>query len=144
LEGVNPPPICQAILLCDDVTREDATSKTTVSGIFDTFYVPSFPGTTVPCKVFLRLTGVVGKCNLVAEIQDPVQGVVLLRSPHSAELAAEAEQTKGEIALPVSPLPFARPGTYELVVFADRIEVARVQFDVKTVGVLSHVSGQHA
>lgn len=143
LEGVNPAPLCQAILLCDEVTRDEASGKTTVVGIFDTFYVPSFPGATVPCKVFLLLTGMAGNYNLVAEIHDPMRGLVLFRSRNRVEFVAVQNQTKREICLPVSPLAFDRSGSYELVVFADENEVGRLEFSVQTFGALSDVSGQH-
>jgi len=132
--GANPAPFCQAILLCDDVKRDERTNKTSIIGIFDTFCVPTLPSLTPPCKLFLLLVDAVGKYTLTAEVRDPAQGVVLFRSPGSGEFARSAQTSIGEISLPIESLPFDRPGTYELVVFANQVKIGRVRFNVRTSG----------
>lgn len=132
--NANAGPFCQAILLCDEVTRDKETGKTSIAGIFDTFYVPSFPGLTSACQVFLLVRDVVGQYTLTAEIHDEAQGVVLFRSPESGKLGTPGQISKGEIWLPVSPLLFDRPGIFDLVVFARENEIGRVLFNVRASG----------
>jgi hypothetical protein len=131
-ETAKPAPTCKAILLCDDVIRDETTHKTSVIGIFDTFYLPSLPGPTSPCKIFLLLADAVGRYSITAEVHDTKRGVVLFRSPGSGEFASPGKTTKGELWLPVSALPFDAAGAYDLVVFADKTEVGRVQFKVRS------------
>ena len=125
-------PVCKAILLCDEVVRNPKTHKSDVKGIFDTFVLPSFPGSTPECKVFLVLVDAVGRYTITAEIFDPTHGVVLYRSPGSGKFGSPRRTTKGELVLPVSSLYFDRDGDYDIVVFADSAEVARVQFKVQS------------
>ena len=72
--GAKRPPICTAILLCDSVIRDDETQKTSIIGIFDTFYVESLPGRTSPCMIFLRLVDGVGRFAITAEVQVQLTG----------------------------------------------------------------------
>ena len=125
-------PICKAILLCDQVIRDEATHKSSVIGIFDTALVASFPGPTPPCKIFLLLAGGVGSYSITAEVHDPKLGVVLFRSPAVGEIGGHEKPAQGELWLPVAALMFERPGTYEMVVFADGVEIAPTPFKVKT------------
>jgi len=124
-------PVCRAILLCDEVIRDETTHKSSVIGIFDTFRLASLPGPTPPCKIFLRLADGVGTHSITAEVHDPKRGVVLLRSPGAGEFGAPGKRASGELWLPVTALMFDRPGAYEMVVFADGVEVGRAQFNVK-------------
>ncbi|MFI5458534.1 MAG: DUF6941 family protein [Isosphaerales bacterium] len=128
----NRPPVCKAILLCDDVSRDPATAKTTISGIFDTFIVPSFPGSTSPCKLFLFLAEASGRWTISAQIQDPSQGVILFKSPGAGEFGDPEGPGKGELCLPVSALRFERAGTYDMVVFAGDNEIGRLEFNART------------
>jgi hypothetical protein len=126
-----PLPICKAILLCDDVTRDEETHKTNVIGIFDTFQFSSFPGLTSPSKIFLRLADAVGRYSITAEVHDTEHDVILFRSPGSGEFGNLNEAMSGELWLPVAELRFEGPGEFDMVVFADGIELARTDFNVK-------------
>jgi hypothetical protein len=131
--SVRVAPACKAMLLCDDVTRDDVTHKSNLFGIFDTFSLSSLPGLTSPCKIFLLLEGGVGKHTITAEVHDPEHGLILFRSPGAGEFGIPGESTSGELWLPVAQLPFERPGTYAMVVLANGNEVARARFKIKTV-----------
>jgi hypothetical protein len=131
-QAAKSAPVCKAILLCDDVSRDPKTHKSDVNGVFDTFVLPSFPGSTPECKVFLVLVDAVGRYTIRAEVYDPTRGVVLYRSPGSGKFGSPRKTTKGELVLPVSSLYFDQDGDYEIVVFADSAEVARVQFKVRS------------
>jgi Family of unknown function (DUF6941) len=137
-------PVCKAILLCDDVASDPASGKSNVFGIFDTFYVSSFPGQTTLCKRFLFLVDAAGSYTVAAEIHDPAQGVILFSSRGGRGFRTRGRKQKREIWLPVPALPFDRPGAYDLVLFADEDEVGRVQFDVRSPRAPSHVENRKA
>jgi Family of unknown function (DUF6941) len=124
-------PVCQAMLLCDTVIRDESTHKTTVVGIFDTFYLISLPGYTSRCMIFLRLVDAVGRFEITAEVRDPARGIVLFRSPGAGQFGHPRKRTCGEMSLPVAPLAFDQDGDYHMVVFADEWEIGRAQFKVK-------------
>jgi hypothetical protein len=67
---------------------------------------------------------------LTGEVQDPEQGLVLFRSPGAGQFGSPDKLTTGEIWLPLGPTIFERAGSYEIVVFADGIEVDRTGFKV--------------
>jgi hypothetical protein len=123
-------PICQSLLLCDSVIRDEMTHKTTVIGIFDTFYLPDFPGETPACMVFLRLRGTGGRFRIGAEVHDRENGVVLFRSPGFAEFGHSSKPMSGELHLPVAPLFFDRRGEFDMVIFGDGSEIGRTRFMV--------------
>ena len=96
-----PLPACKAILLCENVTRDKGTQKTDIKGIFDTFWLPSFPGPTLPCKIFLLLADAVGTYSITAEVHNPERGLVLFRSPVAGSFGADGKSTGGELWFPV-------------------------------------------
>jgi hypothetical protein len=123
-------PGCQASLLCDSVIRDELTGKTTLVGIFDTFRLLCYPGTTSPCMVYLRWVDGTGRFGIRTEVQDPKRGLVLFRSAGSAKFGSPLKKTSGEMWLPLAPLPFEAGGTFDLVVFVDDLELTRLPFSV--------------
>ncbi len=140
-EANKPPPVCKAILLCDAVEREKRTYKTNVKGVFDTLLVASFPYSSPPCVIYLKLVDVNGKYTIKAEILDLDEGTVAFTSP-KAEIGTPGKRTQGEFHLRVSPLLFTHPGIYDVVVFADQDEIDRVQLKVRSLEDLAHAKGQ--
>ena len=138
-EATKPPPVCKAILLCDNVTRDRTTGKSSVIGIFDTFLVSSLPGSTSPCKLFLALVDGIGEYTIRAEVHDLKEGAALARSP-TGEINFPQRRIQRELWLPVAALSFTHPGSYDLVVFADDNEIDRVQFKVQLPGGRTHAS----
>jgi len=135
--AAKPPPVCKVILLCDEVLRDPVTNKTSVIGIFDTFVVPSFPGSTSPCTAFLKLVDAFGEFTITAEIHDLKEGTIAFRSSGSSQYCSSAGRSAGELWFPIFALLFTHPGPYDLIVFADENEIDRVQFNVRTLGDLA-------
>lgn len=129
--SAKPSPVCKAILLCDEVTRDPVTHKTSVIGIFTTFVAPSFPVSMHPCTVYLQLIDVIGELELTAEVLDLEDGLVLARSLVPAQFGSHGERTSGEKWLPVN-VVLAHAGTYDLVVYADGAEIDRIKFHALT------------
>ena len=124
------PPKCAALLLCDAVTRDDVSRKTNINGVFDTFCLESVPGSTARCTIFLRLVDMTGRFAITAEVHDKERGLVLFRSPGAGECGNPDERTSAELWLPMAPLVFDRAGAYDLVMFADEEEIARIEFQI--------------
>jgi hypothetical protein len=125
------PPHCNAILLCESVIRDEFTHKTTIVGIFDTFFVASIPGYTSPSTVYVRLSGVVGIHVVSVEVHGIESRAVLFRSEGPAQFGAPPERTASELRMPIAPLAVVRPGAFHMVVFIDGQESGRLSFDIK-------------
>jgi hypothetical protein len=130
-KGVKRPPTCAAILLCDDVVRDQFTQKSSVIGTFDTFVLSEVPGETAPCTIFLRLLDAIGEESITVEIHDQSAGSMLFRSPSAVKTANRPKNTPREIRLEIPPLLFESEGVYDMVVLADGAEIGRVQFNIQ-------------
>jgi hypothetical protein len=124
---------CKAVLLCESVIRDEFTHKTTIVGILDTFFVPSFPGYTLPCTIYLRLQGLVGSHVVSVEVRDAGAGAIFCESVGSAEFGNPPDTMPSELRIPLAPIQIEQPGAFELVAFIDQQEIARAHFDVKPI-----------
>jgi hypothetical protein len=132
-KGRRPPPVCKAILLCDQVIVDARTNKVSVIGIFTFFGLPQFPGQTFPVTAFLQLTNGIGKYALTVEIHDLSTGRVIARA-ELAEVEFEDRATKSNVVFSVPALPLQHPGIYDFVVLADDQEIDRQQFTALKIG----------
>lgn len=82
-KGSRLAPICQAIVVCDNIIREENTHKLSLMGLFNSITVPSFPTRHARMHVFVSLTNYIGETegklkfidpegNTIAEIQGPI------------------------------------------------------------------------
>src|SRR5437764_669259 len=122
-----PPPKCKAILLCDVVIIDAMTGKTSIIGVFDGFNLAQFPGNIGPFNAFLQLTDGIGKYRITVEVHDLREDKVLARA-EIAEMEFQDRATKGNLLIPVPPLPLQHEGVYDFVVLADGQEIDRQQF----------------
>jgi len=123
-----PPPVCKAILLCDQVIRDVITGKASLIGIVEGF-VMELPGHTLPVTAFVQLIEGVGTYVLSVEVHDLQANEVIARAT-AAEVTFQNRLDKKEIVIPVPALPVDHPGAYDFVVLADDKEVDRQQFQV--------------
>src|SRR5271156_2644665 len=93
---------CPAILLCESVIRDEFTQKTTIVGILDTFFVPDFPGITVPCTLYLRFRRLVGLHTVGVEVYDVESGAALFRKVGSAEFGNPSDTEPSELRMPIA------------------------------------------
>lgn len=127
--GSKPPPVCKAILLCDQVIRDVSTGKASLIGIFNAFRLAQVPGHTQPVTAFLQLIEGIGSYVLTVEVHDLQANTVIARAMSSAVQFRDRLQ-KREIVIGVPALPVANAGIYDFVVLADGKEVDRQQFRV--------------
>jgi hypothetical protein len=130
-EAGNPPVTCQAVLLCESVIRDELTKNTTIVGVFNTFYVAMFPGTTVACTLYLRLQRLVGVRTVAVEVRDEEPGRALFQNVGVADFGNPPEKEPSELRMPIAPMRFERPGAFEMVALIDDQEFGRVRFHVR-------------
>lgn len=122
-----PPPKCKAILLCDLKIIEAGTGKVSIIGVFDSFTPRKVPGKIDPFTVFLQLTDGVGEYEVTIEVQDLLEDRVVVRMPAVA-VQWRDRLTKMNLYVPVPSLPIEHEGRYDVVAFADGVEIDRQRF----------------
>jgi hypothetical protein len=127
-----PLPKCKAILLCDTVIVDSRSGKVSIIGILDGFNVIQFPGRIAPFHVFLQLTDGIGKYRVSVEIHDLRDDKIVVRAP-LVEIDFRARPGKGNLIIPIPPLPLQHEGGYDFVVLADGQEIDRQQFRARLV-----------
>lgn len=125
-----PPPVCKAILLCDQVIRDIASGKASLIGIFDGFRLSSVPGHTRPVMAFLHLIEGIGRYDLTVQVHDLQTDLVIARA-RTATVEFQDRLEKKQLVIAVPPLPVEHAGVYDFVVLADGKEVDRQQFTVR-------------
>jgi hypothetical protein len=132
--GLKPPPICKAILLCDQAIVEAVTGKISVIGVFDNWNVPQFPHPTRPFMAFLQMQDGIGKYAVTVEVHD-LEADQVIAQARIAEVIFPERTTKVNLMIPVPPLLLQHVGRYDFVVLADGQEIDRQQFQaVQTPG----------
>lgn len=129
-KGRKPLPRCKAILLCDQVIIDAITRKNSLIGIFETFFVPHFPGNSSTFTAFLQLVDGIGKYDLHIEIHDLQQNSVIARmGPFPIEFPERVN--KAVFMFTILPFPLPHAGSYDFVVTADGEDIDRQKFDVQ-------------
>ena len=126
-KGRVPPPVCKAILLCQELIIEARSHHVSLINIFDTFQVPKFPGSTPPFKLFMQLVNGVGAYDITVEVRDLLEDKIVARA-QICKLAFVDREAKANVNLTVPAIPMSHPGVYEFVVFADEQEIDRQRF----------------
>ena len=127
--GSKPPPVCKAILLCDQVIRDLQTGRASLIGIRAGFLIARVPGRTRPVTAFLQLIEGVGSYVLTVEVHDLSADEVIARA-ETVEITFGNRLEKQEVVIEVPPLPVKNTGLYDFVVLANGKEVDRQQFKV--------------
>jgi hypothetical protein len=129
--GKIPPPVCKAILLCDTILADPFTGKASVVGIFDRFFVQSFPGMTAPFFAYVQVTSGIGRCEITVEVRNVEldQNIAVAKV---AEMNFKDRAAKAFLVITVPPLPLPQAGEYDFIVLADGQEIDRQQFIATT------------
>jgi len=122
-----PPPRCKAILLCERIIAEATTQKVSLIDVFLEVSLPSFPGHSIPMRVFLQLIDGIGRYELTLEIQDLAEQRTIARGA-GPRIAFPDRVTPLQLSLPIPGLTLMHPGRYDVIVFADGQEIDRQQF----------------
>jgi hypothetical protein len=132
-KGKKPPPRCKAILLCDQVMLDAVTRKTSLIGVFDSFFMRQFPGPTQQFCVFLQLVDGIGTYVLTAEVHDLHDDAVIARL---LQLQVKFPGRTNKLNLNVGPVVMQIPhvGAFDVVLMADGQEIDRQRFDARLFG----------
>jgi hypothetical protein len=129
-KGKKPPPRCKAILLCDQVMLDAVSRKTSLIGVFDSFFLRQLPGPTHQFCVFLQLVDGIGTCLLTAEVRDLHDDAVISRL---LQLQVKFPDRTNKLNLNVGPIVIQLPhsGAFDLVIMADAQEIDRQRFEAR-------------
>lgn len=119
----NPPePVCKAILLCQQTIVEEGTKLVSLIGVFDGFKVAE-GGTTGAAEIFCRLTEAQGHYRISVEIHELSNGTAI-GGTNGIEIDISDRLATSNVIIPVPPLPLP-PGEYDIVIFANGVEIDR-------------------
>lgn len=123
-----PLPRCKALLLCENVTRDEQTGRLTVVGIMDTIWFPEYPATTPQFYVFIQLTGGIGAYKVAIKVRDLADDSVMGGAgSYSIEFKDRAYHDNRVIGFPPFTLP--HPGAYEIALLVEDQEFDRQRLD---------------
>jgi hypothetical protein len=125
--GSIPPPVCKAILICQQVVFDPDAYRLDLLGILDTFRLASFPGRTMPFTLFTLLTGAQGEQELWIEAHDLRSGQRLGQTP--PDRVSFADRTAMRMwSCKCPPLLLPEPGSYDLILYCAAGEIDRLSF----------------
>ena len=128
------PPICQTLLLCDQVDWDAEADKVTLRGVFRSVTADFFPTSFARCALWIELTGGHGETPIVLQLAritpEDVDGEVLLEVRFTVRF--DDPRTVHDHCQNLVALQFPTPGEYRLglhafgqVLFERRIDVRR-------------------
>jgi len=106
-----PHPILNAMLVCDEATRDERTGKVTLRGIFEQIGAPGFPARHKSLSVYVKMIDAEGKYPLRFSIVHLETGTVV--GVVEQEFVAKSRTGSVELTFNLHDLPFPKPGTYE-------------------------------
>ena len=109
--------ICVAMVVCDDVFRDNVTGKAILVGTFSTVNCQSFPALHPKLAVFFSITNGNGEYDLALSIEQETTGhsLITLRGP----LTAEDPLGIADIDLHLQNVEFPEPGKYWIKLESD-------------------------
>ncbi len=123
------PPTCKAMLICDQVMIERDTEKISVIGSYSTLSLERASPHFGPFCIFPQLTAGNAECRVIIEVQDLREGHVISKSePKLVQFEDRLEVLNLIAAWPAIPIEHA--GVYDVVAFADGIEIDRQRLQI--------------
>ena len=124
-------PECIAIILCDDIFRDERTKKLVIVGTFNDIRAHSFPTVHRQLKVLFTLTNARGKYNIALSIENARTGDAIMTLEGPAELSDPLKIFDFDIGIVDLPIPEA--GKYWVTLRADGEIIAQRPFTVTQV-----------
>jgi hypothetical protein len=114
-EARDVKPQVRAILLADQVYRDEETGKCIIAGTFNRINADHYPATHPSSVLYLNLTDFEGKGELKIRIANDSDGTTL----HEVSFEVESVNRLGscEVTLRLNNLTFPNPGKYSLEVY---------------------------
>ncbi len=127
---MNPVKPCkEAMLICDQVITEAATSKKSLIGIFERICVSKLPCAHPALSVYVKFTGAQGAYRFGLELVDLQSDKVIGKSP-LPPLAVEDRLGSTELVFNLRNLVFQNEGKYEFRIYADDAMFGAKTFNV--------------
>ena len=117
-------PTLLAMLLCDSVIQDAATTKKSLIGIFAQANAFGFP-TAVNLSVFARLTDAEGKYRFRIDVVNLNENKTILSLPPTNELEAKDQLAFVDLVLQIQGLPIPSPGKYEFQLWGNDVYLGR-------------------
>lgn len=110
-------------VLCDAVSRDPNTGKTSIYGIFDKIWTEKFPSSIALMSIFLRLKDASGKHTVEVEVIDP-KGVKLEGNGAVAEINCPPNAIL-EMNIQLAGVPLKKRGSYKITLKVDNRRVGK-------------------
>ncbi|TET23983.1 MAG: hypothetical protein E3J71_00480 [Candidatus Stahlbacteria bacterium] len=128
-KGSSLAPICQAIVVCDQVIREAETNKLSLMGLFNSIKVSAFPTRHTRMHVYVSLTNYIGETKGMLKFLDP-EGNVLAQIQEP--VVFQDKFATIELNFVINGMVFPKPGVYTIeflvshqLVGSRKIEITR-------------------
>jgi len=128
-KGSSPAPICQAIVVCDNIIREENTRKLSLMGLFNSIKVSAFPTRHTRMHVYVSLTNYIGETKGMLKFLDP-EGNVLAQIQEP--VVFQDKFATIELNFVINGMVFPKPGVYTIeflvshqLVGSRKIEITR-------------------
>ena len=122
-------PVPVAFLVCDQVSEDRTTRKTTVVGVFDAVGVREFPGAHSPAALYIKLIDCEGHYECKIEFVRVSTQEVLIEFEGSLE--SSNRQAYVEMAIPVPSLPLPAAGQYEFRLWMNDMFISNIRFEAR-------------
>jgi len=128
-KGSSLAPICQAIVICDNIIREENTRKLSLMGLFNSIKVSAFPTRHARMHVYVSLTNYIGETKGMLKFLDP-EGNVLAQIQEP--VVFQDKFATIELNFVINGMVFPKPGVYTIeflvshqLVGSRKIEITR-------------------
>ena len=113
-----PPPLLQALLLCDTTIREAGTNKLSFIGIFNDIMAPLFPTVHPSFSVCVIISDGKGNipCTLRMYCMENNQEIFTLKQ----DIAFNDPKDISELIFQIKQLPIPRAGVYTIEFYAEK------------------------
>jgi hypothetical protein len=107
------------------------SGRVTIVGILDRFDLQAFPGQTKQCMAFMQLSGGIGRCQIIIDIEDLEDGQTIARA-RGPGIEFPDRLSRINLIIDLPPIPLEHPGLYDLVVLSNNEEIDRQRFRARS------------
>ena len=134
-------PHVQAIVLCDNIYRDDETGKYVLAGTFNRVYFQSFPGEYPRASLYINLSDFMGHHRISFRFMHLAEGAILDESPEF-ELHHDDRREHHECIIELSALEFPEPGRYTLEILYDGDTIGHADVEALAMPMPEYTDGE--
>lgn len=122
-KGSEAVPLCQALIVCDNIIREEHTRKLSLMGLFNSIQSAVFPISHAKMHIYIALTDYRGDAEATLKFLDP-EGTEMARL--SGPLHFKNKLAVLELNFVIHGMVFPNPGAYSIeFLINDRLIVSK-------------------